>query len=51
MGQLTTKCRACRDRQIREVTCYTSAIEFLRSGYRRAVRIRNHFLAEQAALK
>ncbi|MFC0112897.1 IS256 family transposase [Kibdelosporangium aridum] len=39
------------DVEIRRVLCSTNAIESLNARYRRAVRARGHFPAEQAALK
>jgi putative transposase len=39
------------DIEIRRVICSTNAIESLNARYRRAVRARGHFPAEQAALK
>ena len=39
------------DTEIRKVICSTNAIESLNARYRRAVRARGHFPAEQAALK
>ena len=39
------------DVEIRQVICSTNAIESLNARYRRAVKARGHFPAEQAALK
>jgi putative transposase len=39
------------DVEIRKVICSTNAIESINARYRRAVRARGHFPAEQAALK
>jgi putative transposase len=39
------------DVEIRKIICSTNAIESLNARYRRAVRARGHFPAEQAALK
>lgn len=39
------------DVEIRRVICSTNAIESLNARYRRAVKARGHFPAEQAALK
>jgi transposase-like protein len=38
------------DLEIRTVICSTNAIESLNAPYRRAVKARGHFPAEQAAL-
>ena len=39
------------DVEIRKIISSTNAIESLNARYRRAVRVRGHFLNEQAALK
>ena len=44
-------CDRLYDLEIRTVICSTNAIESLNARYRRAVRARGHFPAEQAAIK